>query len=401
MGGEGLSPACLRLVVGQGGRYAFEEAAYNLRALAGIQISRQHTLRLTERVGREWQALRDWEVAEFEQGRLARTYGQRPVRAAVILDGGRAQTRAEQSPPGVRDPAWREPKYACLLTLEGQVHAQDPQPAPPKKFTDREGVPKLVRSMQRVRAEAQGREAPVGAARRRRRKKAKRARRHLVRTVVATMAAVREFGQQVAVEVHKRGLDLAEWKACVCDGQASNWTVYEQHLKRHGFVAVLDFLHLLTYLYPAAQAAGGTAEARWARYVEWMTWAWLGRRDKVLVALNAACAKAGEPAKDTPETDPRAVLARTRTYVTNNADKMDYPRYRMKGLPISSAPVESLIKQFNKRVKGTEKFWRPSALEAVLQVRAAQLSEDGREDRLWANPRPPRAPRPRKVPSAA
>ena len=66
---------------------------------------------------------------------------------------------------------------------------------------------------------------------------------------------------------------------------------------------------------------------------------------------------------------------------------MDYPRYRKLGLPISSAPVESLIKQFNKRIKGTEKFWRISALESVLQIRAAQLCTDGRSDRQWSTPR--------------
>jgi hypothetical protein len=45
-------------------------------------------------------------------------------------------------------------------------------------------------------------------------------------------------------------------------------------------------------------------------------------------------------------------------------------------LPITSCLVESLIKEFNRRVKGTEKFWnRPQGAEAILQVRAAQLSD--------------------------
>ena len=177
----------------------------------------------------------------------------------------------------------------------------------------------------------------------------------------------------------------------MCDGQASNWTVYEEHLKGAGFVAILDFLHLLSYLYAAAQALGGAEAERWKRYVQWVTWAWQGQREQVLLALNASCARSGAPAAGAPETDPRRVLAKARTYVTNNIEKMDYPRYRKLGLPISSAPVESVIKQFNKRVKGTEKFWRKTAVEAVLQVRAAQLCEEGRTDRLWATPRRVRA----------
>jgi hypothetical protein len=82
------------------------------------------------------------------------------------------------------------------------------------------------------------------------------------------------------------------------------------------------------------------------------------------------------------------ILAGAARYVENNLTRMDYPRYRKLGLPISSAPIESTIKQFNRRVKGTEKFWLKSGVEAVLQVRAAYLSEDDRVERLWSLPRP-------------
>jgi hypothetical protein len=41
--------------------------------------------------------------------------------------------------------------------------------------------------------------------------------------------------------------------------------------------------------------------------------------------------------------------------------------------------VESLIKEVNHRVKGTEKFWnRPEGAENILQVRAAALRDDDR-----------------------
>ena len=44
--------------------------------------------------------------------------------------------------------------------------------------------------------------------------------------------------------------------------------------------------------------------------------------------------------------------------------------------------MESLIKQMNLRVKGTEMFWDdPDRAEAILQIRAAALSEDDRLDR--------------------
>ena len=67
---------------------------------------------------------------------------------------------------------------------------------------------------------------------------------------------------------------------------------------------------------------------------------------------------------------------------------MNNPEYRRLGLRISSAPVESAIKSLNRRVKGSEKFWREQGAEAVLQVRAAYLSEEGRAERYWQRPRP-------------
>ena len=403
LGVEGYAPALLRKIVSQGGRYAFGEAAHNLEELAEQKISAQHVMRLTERIGAEWAAQRDREIEAFKQNHLARSHAQAPTAAAasVMLDGGRVQTREEPSGPGVKNPEWHEPKYGCFTTLDTQASKTDPQPEPPRKYLDREGTPKLVRQIQSVRGETKTREQAPKTAQPSVRKKNKRPTKELLRTVIATMAGVEEFGYQVAVEVYKRGLDLAVRKACVCDGQKSNWSVWEEHLKEHGFIPILDFLHLLTYVYAAAQAQGGTGDQRWERYAEWMTWAWQGKREALLLAINAAAARAGSAPADAPETDPRRIIERTQTYVTNNIDKMDYRRYRKLGLPVSSAPVESTIKQFNKRVKGSEKFWRSSAAEAVLQIRAAQLSRDNRDERLWAMPRPYRAARHKPLPAIA
>jgi len=77
--------------------------------------------------------------------------------------------------------------------------------------------------------------------------------------------------------------------------------------------------------------------------------------------------------------------------VRNNRERMDYPQYRRLGLPISSAAVESTIKQINRRWKGSEKFWLCGGAEALVQVRAAYLSEDERVERYWERPRRSRA----------
>ena len=69
----------------------------------------------------------------------------------------------------------------------------------------------------------------------------------------------------------------------------------------------------------------------------------------------------------------------TITYLDHNQTRTDYPSYRRQGLPVSTSMIESLIKEINYRVKGTEKFWnRPQGAEYILQVRAAALCDDDR-----------------------
>jgi hypothetical protein len=118
----------------------------------------------------------------------------------------------------------------------------------------------------------------------------------------------------------------------------------------------------------------------WERYLRWARACWQGQVATVLEELGTASERMALPteAEDDKTTDPYQVITRTIGYLENNRGRMDYPRYRCAGLPISSALVESLIKQFNRRVKGTEKFWNETQAETILQLRAAHLSEDDR-----------------------
>ena len=396
MGTEGYSPTLVKKAVRQAAKAAsFRDASEDLRELARLTVSPTHLQRLTERVGREWQQQRDADVQALKENRLARDYAKAPAVAAVLLDGGRYQTRAEAAGRGVTAPAWREDKVACCQTYASRASATDPQPRPPSKFLDRVRVTRLAAELRSHSGKSVGRAdkaPPPPRPKRRRVRKATRPRR-LVRTVTATTADNEAFGWQVAAEVHRRGLDRARRKACVGDGSKAVWAVFEFHLLAAGFIGILDFLHLLSHLYAAACAAQpkGT-EAAWALYGQWLCWAWSGKVLLLLGGLRAVCKRLGTAPAGAGEDDPRRVAADTLGYVENNRGRMNYPEYRRLGLPISSAPVESVIKQLNRRVKGSEKFWLHGGAEAVLQVRAAYLSEDERAERYWARPRPhPRA----------
>lgn len=86
------------------------------------------------------------------------------------------------------------------------------------------------------------------------------------------------------------------------------------------------------------------------------------------------------PPKKEDETSPAAVIAKTLVYLKNQQTLMRYPEYRKAGLPITSSHIESMIKQINRRVKGTEKFW-DQGTEPLLQLAADHLSETNDLDR--------------------
>jgi hypothetical protein len=399
LGTEGYSPAVLAKSVRQASRApSFAEASDDLRELADLEISPTHLQRLSGRIGKEWVEIRDTEVEKFRERELERTYKEAPSGAtAVMLDGGRLQTRAEDAGRGVTDPGWRESKVACCMTLQTKAQRVDPEPKPPTKFLEPTEAARLASEIKRRSQPTSGRnteqrDGKKVSKRKKKRKNPERRRRERkrnrmrVRTVIATMENSDTFGWHVAAEVHRRGLDQAKRKACVCDGQAYNWSIYEMHLLPLGFVPILDFLHLLAYLYDAAHAYRGKDVARgWKTYEQWLRWAWSGKVAELLSSLRTASTELGKKGRDAA--DRKSTIDEALRYVTNNRARMDYPEYRRLGLPISSAPVESTIKQLNRRVKGTEKFWLEGGAEAMLQLRAAQLSDDDRWNRYWARPR--------------
>jgi len=192
----------------------------------------------------------------------------------------------------------------------------------------------------------------------------------------------------MAAEADVRGFFTAKKKAFLGDGQSYNWTIQKRWFPE--FVDIADYVHAVEYIYTAAETVHTDAACRWQQYLAWSTACWQGEAEKVIAELGDWQSRLGPlpEGEKVPDTDPRKIIHGTLTYFTNSCGRMDYPRYRREGLPVTSSLAESLVKQVSKRVKGTEKFWNngPSG-EAILQLRAAVIA-DGERLQHWISNRP-------------
>jgi hypothetical protein len=373
---------------------SFEQAAEALKLLAEVEISAKHVQRITERLGTERRRERDREVEAFRRRELRPGRKEPPRVVAVHVDAGKAQMREDDGVRGVRQPRWADTKVACLNSYSAPSHGKDPSPEPPAAFLDPPHVARLVVEVNRVRRQpTPPAPVPLGPPADLPEEKDHPDRpRVLVRTAVATTQDAEHFGYLVAAEACRRGFYEAAVKAVLGDG--GNWIGPLGDTHFPGWHQILDFVHLLGHLYAAALAAfAGKPRRAWGLYEKLLRAAWAGKVGEVLAALEHHLRRLGSPPEGAPDDDPRCALGRTLVYLRDNAGRMDYPLYRRLGLPVSSAAVESLIKQFNQRVKGTEKFWTTQRLEAVLQVRAAYLSQDDRAPAFFDRRPPGRAAR--------
>jgi hypothetical protein len=377
-----------RIEYAGGNEHSFAKAGESMTKLAELPISAKHEQRLTERLGGERAQLRDQQVQAMKAGTLQPTHKQAPLVVAIHVDAGKVQFRQDDGAVGVRDPHWQDVKAACLQTYSAPVFHKDPQPQPPAAFLDPPRVLKLVSEMERVRGGARktspGAGGPLFKPKTPKKTLLKKLKRpdRLMRTVVATTEGVEGFGWQVAAEAMARHFYEARKKAIVGDG--GNWIGPLQELHFPGWELILDFLHLLVHLWAAALAAHrNQPRPAWELYERMLRDAWAGRVQAVVGALEEQARRLGPAPKDAAENDVRLIVAGVLAYVQANARRMDYARYRKEGLPVTSALVESLIKQINFRMKGSEKFWVEGGAEAVLQVRAAHLSQDGRAEDFY------------------
>jgi hypothetical protein len=353
------------------------------RQVLGLKISANTIERIALEVGNDLEAAQrdNWKTVLTGEVTV-------PSVAIVEFDGGRIRTRKSGCGPGVHldGKGWNETKNAIFVSASSETSAVDPEPDPPRCFLDPEHVAQLTEKAKVTEntgandplpeIEQAAEAEPVG-------KKSRPEHRpvRVLRTVLSSMKNSTTFGVEMSREAKRRRFGEASRKAFVADGLACNWSIHEANFS--DYTPVLDFTHAVSYLFTASILCLGKNEEAWTTYGRWMTAAWRGDIGEVILELKTHQERLGWPPEDAADDDPREQLRGAIQYLENNQGRMHYAEYRRQGLPTTSAWMESTVKEMNYRIKGTEMFWNnPQGTEAILQIRAAALSDDGRLARL-------------------
>jgi hypothetical protein len=304
---------------------------WHLESLDATQVQRW-----SETMGEAMVKRRDNEVQAWREGRCPPCPANEPPLLVIGMDGGRWQGLEADEESGSR---WREEKVLTVSTYipgDGKEGDDARKPEP------------------------------------------------LVTTHLATVKEAASFGEMARVEAERRGLRQAQ--VVIGMGDGGNWIdpVFDTRFKVEA--RIIDWCHSSEHVWDCAKAVHGPQTPGASIMGERLeALLWDGKTQRVIDALAEESRKLGEPREGDGPQHPRRVLSQNVGFFTKNKEHMKYPEYRAKGWPIGSGVTEAGVKQFNKRVKGTEQSWSKDGVEAILALRAAWISQDQRWADYWDN----------------
>ena len=327
-----LTPQAAQRLSRESASQSFANAARALRIDWGIELHPKQVQRWSEALGKSLVRRQDREALALEEGHHPPAPLNDPQLLVIEVDGGRVQTREANPDTHSR---WREDKV-CTISTYQPGDGRDRKPAP------------------------------------------------LVTTHVASMRPAEQFGPLCRLEAQRRGLCQADMVLAIADG--GNWI--DPLLARHfrSYVRIIDWRHAQEHLWDCARAVHGADSPEvtpWTKRLE--TLLWHGKVQRVIELLAECARQLGPPQREDGPDHPRRVLHQNVGYFTHHRQHMNYPEYRRRGWPIGSGVIESGVKQFNKRVKGSDQFWNEPTLEPILAFRGLWLSQDKRWDLYWQN----------------
>lgn len=331
-----LSPHAAERICREAAGKSFDEAAKSLDRDWKIRLDGKQVQRWSEALGRGMVAQRDRQSQQHREGRYPQGPANPPQLLVIGMDGGRYQGKEKNADT---DSRWREDKVVSISSYIPGDGKDSPEARKPKP---------------------------------------------LVTTHVATARDAWAVGVMARVEAERRGYRQAQ--VVIGMGDGGNWIDPLFDREFHLDQRIIDWCHASEHLWDCAKAVHGPqtpAAAKMAENLEALLW--YGQVQRVIEQLAQQSQKLGVPQPSDPPQHPRRLLQQNVGYFTRHQKHMDYPVYRAKGWPIGSGVTEAGVKQFNKRVKGTEQFWQEQGIEPILALRSSWISQDERWDCYWEN----------------
>ena len=175
----------------------------------------------------------------------------------------------------------------------------------------------------------------------------------------------KSFTNHYWAESCRRGVEKAKRIVCVNDGAIWIWTMVFACFSRR--IEILDWWHMLQYVWQIANQAMGPASAEASAWVNAQKAA-LARSQLRLFFMHIL--RLYPKPDDAPPEVKQAI-----NYLWKNRQRMRYAAYRKAGLPISSGTVESAAKTLvQQRMKQAGMRWSRDGAQAMLALRARLLS---------------------------
>ena len=182
---------------------------------------------------------------------------------------------------------------------------------------------------------------------------------------VAAFAPAEAFGRRLAVEAHRRGLEAATEVVVLGDGAEWIWNLATEHCP--GATQIVDWYHASERIWELGRAHYGEDSPQTPRWVDRQ----LGRlAEGEVAALVAAwrrlnCGGAAAAVRDEQV-----------GYFTNQRHRMDYGRYRARGLDVGSGLVEGACKHpIGAREKGPGMRRSVPGAQAVANLRVLLFTD--------------------------
>jgi hypothetical protein len=247
--------------------------------------------------------------------------------------------------------------------LVGVCYTVDAKPRTPEALAELLVDPEAARA--RRQRDAVGDEAP----------RAQQVRRlaSLVRTKQAVMEGIKADAERRDPQ-HRKPLVV------LLDGALGLWRLAPQLFRAWRRVTcVLDIMHVVGYLWSAANALFGEASKAGKRWVQQKLTAILrGRVGYVIGGLRQLLTKRQL------RTSVRETLAKVITFFHNHRRWMHYDVYLAAGLPVGTGVVESACGSVVKhRMEGEGKRWSLQGAEAMLALRSLKKSHDNDLRDYW------------------